>query len=136
MNHLDRSDTALEKHSAITADQLAEFAKSPLRQLPPEWRVPVWDFWSFWSHLLPTQLPLATRLRQWRDAGVTLDEVIAAFRRINTAENAEKCRFPGDLLADLALHLSSAYNPGARDRERAAAREAYLKVQYSTCPPA
>ena len=104
---------------AMTTDQLARCVEQPLSQLPLEWRAPVWDFWCFWSHLLPTQLALATRLRQWRDEGITLEEVRDAFRTINQPGHAHKCRYAGDLLAELALQLSPENNPGAYARRAA-----------------
>lgn len=97
---------AIEVQRAPTLEQLAEFVDKPLRQLPTDWRAPVWDFWSFWSHLLPTQLSLATRLRQWRAGGLTLERMREAFERINRPERAAQFRFAGDLLAALAGEIA------------------------------
>src|SRR5688572_16897879 len=89
--------SALDVPRPPTLEQLAEFVDKPLRQLPAEWRAPVWDFWCFWSHLLPTQLALVTRLRQWHATGLTLDHMLRAFQKLNEPERAADFRFAGDL---------------------------------------
>ena len=87
----------------LTVDRIKEFVDKPLRQLPVEWRPVVWDFWSGWSHLLPTQLSLCSQLRHWiADHGLTLDDAREAFRTANNPEAMARMKFASDLLSHLA----------------------------------
>lgn len=101
MSELVRQTSAIAPE--LTLDRIKEFVDKPLRQLPAEWRPVVWDFWSGWSHLLPTQLPLCSQLRHWiTDYGLTLEEARDAFRTLNHPETMAKMRFASDLLSHLA----------------------------------
>lgn len=86
----------------LTPQTLEEFLDKPLRQLPPDWRLPAWDFWSHWSNLMPNQLTLASRLRHWIDQGLTLDDIRAVFARLMTPEASGQFRYHGELYAELA----------------------------------
>lgn len=100
----------------LSAEQLADFVNKPLRQVPAEWRPVVWDFWSQWEHLLPTQLALASRLRHWiSELGLTLDDAKRAFAAVNNPERMAGIRFASDLLAALATEAAAI----VKDRKRA-----------------
>lgn len=87
----------------LTREQIVEYVAKPLRMLPAEWRVPVWAFWSSWSHILQDQLALASRLRRWhQEDGLTLDEAQSVFDRLGAPDTMARIQFPGQLHAELA----------------------------------
>jgi hypothetical protein len=109
---------------APTAEDIRQFVEKPLRQLPADWRPVVWDFWSAWSHLLPTQLTLAARLRHWiRDEGLTLDDARAAFAAINKPARMAELRFASDLFAALGIELVRLTKERQREQHERERRE-------------
>ena len=100
----ERTDTPRSPSPpALTADDVAGVVEKPLRLLPPSWRIPVWRFWAHYSTLIPNQLPLCMRLRDWIESdGLTLGELLLVFSKMTTAEGSAQCRYPGDVLAELA----------------------------------
>ncbi len=87
----------------LTREEVIEAVAKPLRMLPPDWRIPAWEFWAGWSHILPDQLALSARLRRWHeDGGLTLDDVRSIFASLNTPEAMARFQFAGQLLAELA----------------------------------
>lgn len=98
--------------------------------LPAEWRPVVWDLWAYWSHLVPSQLALATRLRHWRADGLELADVLYMAARLTDPDVSAAVKFPGDLLAELsrlaAVRIAD-HRRDARvraDRDRAARERA------------
>ncbi len=101
------ADTALVQLPALTRELLDEAIDKPLRLLPADWRPLVWNFWAKWSDLLRTQLSLAATLREWvEEDGLTLAELRAAFAALNRPSRRATMRFPGDVLAELALEVA------------------------------
>lgn len=86
--------------------------------LPADFRAPVWEFWAFWSQQLKDgQLALATRIRQWVERGLTLDDLQAAFRRVNSPGESAKHDYGGQVLAALSSAVEVAMSE-RRSRER------------------
>lgn len=87
----------------LTPQQMAALVADPPSQLPVEFRLPVWDFWACWSHVLKNQLALVSRIRHWiTDEGMTLDDLLWAFRELSTPEEGAGINFAGELLAKLS----------------------------------
>jgi hypothetical protein len=116
---------------ALTREQVLEFIDNPLKQLPDEWRIPVWDFWAFFENLLPTQIALCTRIRWWRDReGLTLSELREAMDELRGPDLAATFHFAGQVLATLGDRIHS-NRKATRDRERAERERRRLE----TAPP-
>lgn len=110
---------ALRPAVKLTREQVLEFIDNPLKQLPEEWRIPVWDFWAYFEHLLPTQIALCTRIRRWRDReSLEFDELQAAMDDLRSIDSATSCRFAAEVLDGLKARID-ANRKAARDRERA-----------------
>ncbi|HEX3152961.1 MAG TPA: hypothetical protein VHR66_33120 [Gemmataceae bacterium] len=93
----------------LSADQLTRFVREPLTQLAADWRLPVWDFWAHFAHLLPTQLPLCTQIRHWRDQdGLTLDMLRSILAAMMSAAESGRFNFASDLFTDLGRRVSFA----------------------------
>lgn len=86
----------------LTLDALEDIVKKPLRQLPAEFRLPTWEFWSYWSDLIKDQLALSSRLRRWIGEGMTLEDARAVFARLMGPEASGRIKFPGELHAELS----------------------------------
>jgi hypothetical protein len=86
----------------MTLDQVAEFVEKPLRMIPHEFRLPAWKFWAHYAHLLPNQIALAMRLRDWIEGGLTLEDALVAFRFLTTPEESAEAWHAGRLLSNLA----------------------------------
>lgn len=115
----------------LTPAQIAEFVDKPLRQLPAEWRVHVWDFWAFWSHLFPNQLPIATRLRHWIDDGLTLDDARKIFDKLTRASRASEIEFPGTLLSALAAEVEAVFGRIRMREQMRRRQEEYSQYRHS-----
>jgi hypothetical protein len=108
VSELARTQNQIDANS-ITPEKLKEWVESPLKQLPIEWRPAVWEFWSLWNHLLPSQLTLCSRLRIWRTKhDLTLDQLRIIFDKLNHPGRVREMKFASDLLASLANEVFSA----------------------------
>ena len=92
----------------LLPEQIAEFVEKPLRQLPDAWRPVVWDFWAKWSFLIKDQLALCARLRDWRDDGLTLDDLRGVINRFRDPDRMARLRWAGDLMAEFATEVGEA----------------------------
>lgn len=108
MNEIATTAAAVARRAALTAEQIEQATEKPLRLVPvAEMRIPAWGFWATWSHLLPTQLVIAMRLRRWiEDEGLTLAEAEEAFERVNAPERAARIKYAGELIATLAEQVA------------------------------
>lgn len=118
------SDAVAPRPAAVAAtptkEQIAEFVENPLKQLPIDWRPAVWDFWSFYSHLLPTQLALCTRIRYWMQAdGLDFETLTRAFDRMRQPGRCREHQFASQVLASLADDIET-----VREERRQAERKA------------
>lgn len=105
----------------MTTDEVREAVSKPLRILPPDWRLPAWRFWAHWSHLLPNQLALAVRLRDWGEsAGLRLPEAERVFAFLTDPANESDLDTPGKFFARLSQLVVRA-TAARRAAERAAA---------------
>lgn len=87
---------------ALTKEQVLEFVKEPLKQLPAEWRLAVWDFWAYFEEQLKTQMALCTRIRRWRDFdGLTFEELQAAMNRMRSIGCETSLQFGNQVLEAL-----------------------------------
>lgn len=88
---------------SLTPDDVARYVEKPLFMIPADWRIPAWRFWAHFAHLLPNQLALCMRLRDWIESdGLTFQEAVRAFDYLVTPEESAKFKFAGELLAALA----------------------------------
>ncbi len=118
----------------LTKEQALGFVKEPLTQLPAEWRLPVWDFWAYFEHLLPTQLALCTRLRRWHDHDeLTLDVLSRAMDVIREPIRAVDFQFAAQVLAALATEIEAVRKADAeaeRKRREKAGEKAYTATDF------
>lgn len=90
----------------LTPEQMKHFIAHPLNQLPQDWRLPVYDFWLFFSHLFPTELVICTRLRYWMDSDqLTLEELTEIMKRMRSPAVAAEYQFASQVLAGLGEQL-------------------------------
>lgn len=102
----------------LTAEQIEGFIREPLTQLPPEFQLPTWDFWSFFSDPLGGQFTLASRLRSWIEHdSLTLDELRESFQRMRSLDYGQSLKFANDVLDGLRDMIKS-IRKEVRDQER------------------
>jgi hypothetical protein len=107
--------------------QVSQIASNPLLQLPFDWRLPVWDFWSHFSDLLTAQLALCSRLRHWRERhGLTLGVLQRVMQEMQSPEVSAGYQFATELLADLGRRVTVAL---CRDTDPELARVRRIQAQ-------
>lgn len=110
----------------MTWENVAKFIREPLRQLPPEFQLPTWRFWSYFADVLDSQLGLASRISYWIEFdGLTLDELVAAFDRMRKTACEYPTRFKNEVLDSLEKAIAD-----VRKAERVRVRKAAEKEQY------
>lgn len=100
-----RSVEVARDRDDLSPAQLRDFTEKPLRAIPDTHAAlkPIaWKFWGMWQHLIPSQLGLALRLRDWieRD-GLTIEEAREAFDTINRPDRAVRIQFAGTFFSEL-----------------------------------
>jgi len=112
------SNAIAERTTALTFEQAQQFIKEPLLQLPPGARLMTWDFWSYFSDVLTSQLGLASRIRFWiNHDDLTLDELQAAFNLLRRSRCDYVTKFPSDILDSLEKAIVD-FRSQERARER------------------
>jgi hypothetical protein len=99
-----------------------ELAKSantnPLLLVPKDCRAEITRLWMCNSHLLPSALALCSRVRSYLDeCEVDAEDIRAIAVKLAQPEFAERHRFAGDLLADLAACVNRAAERNRSVRE-------------------
>ena len=114
-----------------TLDHVRKQDRRSLGILPEPFRKPVGFFWACNQHLLPSPLPLATRLHLWiAKEGLTVEELKTALNRCSTPDRCSEIHFVGQLLAAVAKEIDSVIRrrPGYVD-PRACERAEDIKRQ-------
>lgn len=108
MGSLARVDDGEYRPARVSQQAIERFIEEPLTQIPPEWRLAVYDFWAANSNLLKDQLALAARLRHWIALGLELDDIRLVFGHMLRPENAMNYSHSGELMAALAANVTLA----------------------------
>lgn len=123
----------VRKAPTLTREQVLAFVEDPLKQLPDDWRLPVWDFWAYFQDMLPSQLSLCTRLRRWRDTeSLTLPELVRVMDDLRSFERSAEFQFGTQVLAALAEQIKA--NRKA-DADRRRSEEGAAKYAGCAAPP-
>lgn len=85
----------------LTVEAIGQFVANPLLQVPADLRPAVWNFTSYWSDVLKSDLGLCTRVRCWIDDGVPVADIRAGLQRLTQFRSTATFQFPGQLLAAL-----------------------------------
>lgn len=110
----------------LSDEQIEEFIKKPLRQLPKHWRLVVWDFWAFFSLIMPNQLPLCVQIRHWMDRDrLTLEELKRAFDKLRRVSACGEFQFGSQVLSALAREIDGVRVETKRRKQDEALREYY-----------
>lgn len=102
-------------------EAITEAIAKPLRLLPADWRMATWRFWAHWSNLLPNQIALAVRLRDWAETeGLRLSEAQLVFDHLTNPANETDLDTQGKFFAkmsQLVLRVTSRRRAAERARD-------------------